>query len=330
MGYLHDGIWHTAWQRKASDDGRFRREEASLRHWVTPDGAAGPTGNAGFKAESGRYHLYVSLACPWAHRTLIFRVLKELEDHIDVSIVSPDMHENGWTFDTELGSTGDPINGAQFMHQVYTVSNPTFTGRVTVPVLWDKQTGQIVSNESADIIRMFNSAFDGLTGNRLDFYPEHLRADIDAVNALVYDSINNGVYRTGFATAQDAYEEAYGQLFSALDQLENRLSNHPYLVGTRLTEADCRLFPTLIRFDAVYHGHFKCNRQRLEDFPNLSNYVRALYQMPGIAGTVNMDHIKNHYYRSHTMINPTGIVPAGPAIDYGRPHDRDRFNGITP
>ncbi|GAA4650424.1 glutathione S-transferase family protein [Kistimonas scapharcae] len=326
MGLLVSGQWHDQWYDTDTSDGAFKRESAQLRNWVTPDGQPGPTGEGGFKAESDRYHLYVSLACPWAHRTLIFRKLKELEPHISVSIVSPDMLEKGWSFKTEEGSTGDTLQGFDYLHQVYTANKPDYTGRVTVPVLWDKQQGRIVSNESAEIIRMFNSAFNGLTGNTDDYYPENLATEIDSVNEWIYDSINNGVYRSGFATTQSAYEEAYNEIFKSLDQLEDRLSQQRYLMGETLTEADWRLFTTLIRFDAVYHGHFKCNRQRLEDFPNISQYVRELYQWPGVAETVDFHHIKRHYYFSHTMINPTRIVPVGPVIDYNRPHERGRLS----
>ncbi|WP_211829978.1 glutathione S-transferase family protein [Kistimonas asteriae] len=326
MGLLVNGQWHDQWYETETSDGVFQRESAQLRNWVTPDGQPGPAGEGGFKAESGRYHLYVSLACPWAHRTLIFRKLKGLEPHISVSVVSHDMLDNGWSFNTEEGSTGDTLQGFDYLHQVYTANKPDYSGRVTVPVLWDKQQGRIVSNESAEIIRMFNRAFNGLTGNTDDYYPEHMATEIDAVNEWIYDSINNGVYRSGFATTQNAYEEAYNQLFKALDQLEDRLSQQRYLIGETLTEADWRLFTTLIRFDAVYHGHFKCNRQRLEDFPNISQYVRELHQWPGVAETVDFHHIKRHYYFSHTMINPSRIVPVGPVIDYNRPHDRGRLS----
>lgn len=322
MGLLVEGQWRDKWYDTDESGGAFERESAQLRNWVTADGSAGPTGDSGFKAESGRYHLYVCLACPWAHRTLIFRQLKQLESHISVSTVSPDMLENGWTFNQEEGSSGDDLYGFQFMHQLYTRNKSDYTGRVTVPVLWDKKQERIVSNESAEIIRMFNSAFNDITGDTQDFFPEGKRDEIESVNALVYENINNGVYRCGFATTQAAYEEAYHSLFNALDKVENKLAAQPYLAGETVTEADWRLFTTLIRFDAVYHGHFKCNRQRLEDFPAISNYVRALYQWPGVADTVNFEHIKRHYYFSHTMINPTQVVPVGPDIDFNRPHNR--------
>lgn len=322
MGLLVDGVWHDKWYDTEGHAGKFQREEAKLRNWITPSGDAGPQGKSGFAAEPDRYHLYVSLACPWAHRTLIFRRLKNLSDLIGVSVVSPLMLEHGWTYNTEEGSTGDKLYQSRYHHEIYTRHDPSYSGRVTVPLLWDKKNEEIVSNESSEIIRMFNSAFDHLTENTLDFYPESLRAEIDAVNELVYDNINNGVYKAGFATTQEAYEEAYVALFDALDEIELRLSRQRYLCGKTLTEADWRLFTTLIRFDAVYHGHFKCNRQRLEDFPNLSNYLRELYQYPGVADTVDFDHIKRHYYYSHHMINPTRVVPLGPDIDYMQPHNR--------
>ncbi|WP_022946084.1 glutathione S-transferase family protein [Pseudoalteromonas ruthenica] len=326
MGLLVNGKWQDKWYDTDSSKGEFQRESAQLRNWVTADGSAGPSGREGFKAQKGRYHLYVSLACPWAHRTLIFRTLKGLEDYIDVSVVSPDMLSQGWTFDQAKGSSGDSLFGHHYMHQLYTRNNPTYSGRVTVPVLWDKQQNCIVSNESAEIIRMFNEAFNHLTGNTLDFYPEHLRKDIDAINELVYHGINNGVYRTGFATTQQAYEQAFDTLFSALEKVERRLAGQRYLVGSELTEADWRLFTTLIRFDAVYFGHFKCNKRTIESYDNLANYLRDLYQVEGVAETLNMAHIKRHYYFSHTMINPTQVVPKGPALDFSRPHNR-RFMG---
>ncbi|WP_299728559.1 glutathione S-transferase family protein [uncultured Endozoicomonas sp.] len=324
MGLLVNGQWQDTWYETGKNNGDFKREAAQLRNWITVDGAAGSSGEGGFKAESGRYHLYVSLACPWAHRTLIFRTLKGLEAHISVDVVSPIMLDNGWTFEQSEGSTGDRLNSRQFMHQIYTVNKSDYTGRVTVPVLWDKKTGRIVSNESAEIIRMFNSAFNSITGNELNFYPDTLASEIDEINALIYDTINNGVYRCGFATSQAAYEASYDKLFAALDHVETILSKQDYLVGDSLTEADWRLFTTLIRFDAVYHGHFKTNLKRLEDYPAISNYVRALYQYPGIAETVDFKHIKEHYYISHTMINPTQVVPKGPLIDYSRPHNRKK------
>lgn len=322
MGLLVKGQWQDKWYDTDSSGGEFQREAAKLRNWVTVDGRPGPSGEGGFAAESGRYHLYVSLACPWAHRTLIFRKLKELEAHIPVHVVSYLMLENGWSFDKSTGSTGDGLFDADFMHQIYTRNSPQYSGRVTVPVLWDTQTQQIVSNESAEIIRMFNSAFNELTGNERDFYPEALALEIDDVNQAVYENVNNGVYKAGFATSQDAYESAYDALFASLDALEERLSRQRYLVGTHLTEADWRLFTTLIRFDAVYHGHFKCNRQKLSEFPNLFEYVKELYQYPGISETVDFTHIKGHYYGSHPTINPSGVVPKGPVINWDKPHQR--------
>ncbi len=292
---------------------------------MTRDGKPAEGRTRGFKAEPGRYHLYVSLACPWAHRTLIFRALKKLEDVISVSVVHPYMGPDGWTFRTEDGATGDTLYGLDFLHQIYTMADPVYSGRVTVPVLWDKQEKTIVSNESSEIIRMLNSAFDEWGDAGVDLCPPALRGEIDDLNAFIYPAINNGVYRAGFATSQAAYEEAFHALFSALDQLEERLSTQRYLTGERVTEADWRLFTTLVRFDPVYVGHFKCNLRRIADYPNLSNYLRDLYQVPGVAGTVNLFHIKAHYYGSHPTINPTGVVPLGPVLDYEAPHDRDRF-----
>ncbi|MCX2545612.1 glutathione S-transferase family protein [Pseudomonas sp. COW5] len=326
MGLLVDGRWQDKWY-ESSKDGAFQREQAQRRNWVTRNGEAGPSGEGGFAAEAGRYHLYVSLACPWAHRTLILRKLKGLESLIDVSVVSWLMLENGWTFDQNLGSTGDKLDHFDFMHQRYTADTADYTGRVTVPVLWDKKLKRIVSNESAEIIRMFNSAFDDLTDNDLDFYPAPLRSEIDALNERIYPAVNNGVYRAGFATSQQAYEEAFDDVFAELDHLEQVLGANRYLTGEYLTEADVRLFTTLIRFDAVYHGHFKCNLRRISDYPNLSNWLREMYQWPGIAETVDFQHIKNHYYGSHKTINPTGVVPKGPKQDFTVAHDRDRLGG---
>lgn len=322
MGLLVNGQWHDKWYDTDNNQGEFKREAAQLRNWVSADGSAGQSGDAGFKAEKDRYHLYVSLACPWAHRTLIFRLLKGLEDYISVSVVSPDMLEHGWTFDKDNHSTGDALFDSDFMHQIYTRNKADYSGRVTVPVLWDKKTQRIVSNESAEIIRMFNSAFNGLTGNERDFYPQSLRSEIDEVNEFVYHNINNGVYRAGFATTQEAYTEAFDNLFAALDKIEQRLTANRYLVGDTLTEADWRLFTTLIRFDSVYVGHFKCNLRTIESYPAISNYLRELYQVEGVSKTVDFYHIKRHYYFSHTMINPTQVVPKGPDIDYARPHNR--------
>ncbi len=325
MGLLVEGKWQDRWYDTKQSGGRFVRGQSQWRDQVTPDGRPAEGRTRGFKAEPGRYHLYVSLACPWAHRTLIFRKLKKLEDVISVSVVDPFMGENGWTFQKQDGATGDTLYGLDFLHQVYTRADPAYSGRVTVPVLWDKQGQTIVNNESSEIIRMLNSAFDALGDASLDFYPQALRAEIHALNDLIYPAVNNGVYRAGFATTQEAYEEAFGELFSTLDQLEERLSRQRYLTGERITEADWRLFTTLVRFDPVYVGHFKCNLRRIADYPNLSNYLRDLYQVPGVAETVNLSHIKQHYYRSHPTINPTRIVPLGPEIDFGARHDRDRF-----
>jgi glutathionyl-hydroquinone reductase len=318
MGLLVNGEWQDKWYE--SKHGEFQREDAIFRSWVTADGSAGPTGKAGFTAESGRYHLFVSLACPWAHRTLIFRKLKHLEAHIGVTVVDPKMLEHGWEF-SEV-SQDNPLGDLKYAYQVYTSAKSDYTGRVTVPILWDKQLNTIVSNESSEIIRMFNSAFNELTGDQTDYYPEALKAEIDSVNDIVYPHINNGVYRAGFATTQSAYDKAYSDLFGALDNIEQRLGQQRYLAGDQITEADWRLFTTLIRFDAVYHGHFKANKYRIEDYPNLSNYTRELYQVEGIADTVDMHHIKTHYYFSHTMINPTQVVPNGPQLDFTRDHNR--------
>lgn len=322
MGMLIEGVWHDVWYDTKETRGHFKRQESRFRNYVTTDGSAGPSGEGGFAAEAGRYHLYVSLACPWAHRTLIFRKLKKLEDLISVSIVDPYMLENGWEFKDRNGGTKDDLFGSDYLWQVYTRADPNYSGRVTVPVLWDKQKNTIVSNESAEIIRMFNTAFNGLTGSTDDFYPEDLRKDIDALNAEIYDKVNNGVYKCGFATTQDAYESHVGPLFDMLDTLEARLSKGRYLFGDRMTEADWRLFTTLVRFDPVYVGHFKCNIRRIADYPNLWGYLKDLYQTPGIADTVDFYHIKHHYYGSHRMINPTGIVPSGPVMDLESPHGR--------
>jgi putative glutathione S-transferase len=312
MGLLVDGKWRDRWYDTGKSGGRFIRKEAQFRNWITTDGSAGPSGGGGFMAEAGRYHLYVSLACPWANRTLIFRKLKGLEDMITISVVHWHMAENGWTFQPDEGVIADPIHKARFLHEVYTASDPHYSGRVTVPVLWDRKTAAIVSNESSEIIRMLNSAFDGVGARPGDFYPEHLRDEIDAVNDRVYKTLNNGVYKAGFATTQEAYEEAVVPLFETLDWLEERLTRQRYLVGDELTEVDWRLFTTLVRFDPVYVGHFKCNLRRLVDYPRLWEYTRALYRHEGVAETVNMRHIKQHYYVSHTSINPSGVVPIGP------------------
>jgi putative glutathione S-transferase len=329
MGLLVDGQWRDAWPQAESTGGRFVRKDAAFRNWITADGAAGPTGSGGFKAEAGRYHLYVSLACPWAQRTLILRMLKRLEDKISVSVVHWLMLADGWTFAEGPGTVPDAVNHAAFLHQIYTAADPHYTGRVTVPVLWDKQRKTIVNNESSEIVRMLNTAFDGIGAAPGDYYPAALRAEIDAVNGRIYETLNIGVYKAGFATSQAAYEAAVIPLFDALDWLEGRLADRRFLVGDRLTEADIRLFPTLIRFDAVYFGHFKCNLRRIADYANLSAYTRDLYQWPGIAETVNFEHIRRNYYESHRSINPSGIVPVGPVQDFTAPHGRDRLSAAA-
>ena len=326
MGLLQNGQWVDSWYDTKSTQGRFVRSTAQFRNWITSDGSPGPSGIGGFKAEEGRYHLYVSLACPWAHRTLIFRSLKGLGKMISHSVVHWYMAENGWTFQTTDGVLPDNINNADFLHQVYTSAKPDYSGRVTVPVLWDKENNTIVSNESSEIIRMFNNAFNGIGANLEDFYPRELQQEIDEINTRVYETLNNGVYKSGFATTQQAYEEAIGPLFATLDWLDERLSNHRFLMGDQITEADWRLFTTLVRFDPVYVGHFKCNLRRIADFTNLSGYVRDLYQQPGIAATVNMEHIKNHYYASHETINPSRVVPVGPHTDFTLPHNRSKLS----
>lgn len=324
MGLLVEGVWHDQWYDTTASGGAFERTTAKFRNWITADGSAGPSGEGGFAAESGRYHLYVSLACPWAHRTLIFRTLKGLKDHITTSVVHPDMLSEGWTFETDAhGASGDTLYNLPFARDIYTKADPKISGRVTVPILWDKQRETIVSNESSEIIRMLNSAFDALTGNTLDYWPEELRASIEAVNERIYHTLNNGVYRAGFATTQAAYDAAIGPLFDTLDWLEARLSDKRYLMGDRLTEADWRLFTTLVRFDAVYHLHFKCNRTRIIDYPNLWAYTRELYQIQGIAETVNLHHIVRHYHYSHETINPNRIIPTNPNLDFLAPHGRD-------
>ncbi|MBW4982566.1 glutathione S-transferase family protein [Mameliella sp. CS4] len=326
MGQLVDGTWHEGWYDTGKTGGKFVRSESSWRNWITDDGAPGPTGEGGFKAEPGRYHLYVSYACPWAHRALIFRQLKGLEDLITVSAVHPDMLGDGWTFDTDdKGATGDTLYGLRYLRDIYTKADPQATTRVTVPVLWDKSRETIVSNESAEIIRMLNSAFDGITGNRDDYWPKAMREAIEPVNARIYDTLNNGVYKSGFATTQEAYDGAVHPLFDTLDWIEDRLSRNRYLMGDTITEADWRLFTTLIRFDKVYHGHFKCNLARIVDYPNLWAYTRELYQWPGVAKTVNFDHITRHYYYSHETVNPHRIVPIGPNLDLDAPHGRERL-----
>jgi putative glutathione S-transferase len=324
-GLFVDGVWQTQWYDTSATGGRFVPTEPVFRNWVTADGGPGPSGEGGFAAERGRYHLYVSLACPFAHRTVIFRKLKKLESVISMSILEPVMGEQGWEFGSGAGTTPDTVNGKKRLGEIYLLADPRYTGRVSVPVLWDTKRRTIVNNESPEIIRMLNSAFAAYTDDRTDYYPPDLRAEIDRVNARVYTDVNTGVYRAGFATTQAAYEEGCRAVFAALDWIEERLSRQRYLAGARLTEADWRLFTTLMRFDAVYYGHFKCNLRRIADYPNLSNYRRDLYQLPGISDTVNMDHIKRHYYMSMTAINPTRIVPLGPEEDLSAPHDRRRF-----
>lgn len=325
MGLLVDGQWQDKWYDTEASGGRFVREDAGFRNWVTADGSAGPTGVGGFKAEANRYHLYVSLACPWAHRTTIYRKLKGLEDMISLSVVHPFMGDKGWTFAEGAGVIADPIVNASYLYEVYVAAKPNYTGRVTVPILWDKKTNTIVSNESSEIIRMLNSAFDEAGATDVNFLPKALLAEIDTINEFVYSAVNNGVYKAGFATTEAAYKEAVVMLFDALDTLEARLADQRYLLGDTITEADWRLFTTLVRFDAVYVGHFKCNIRRIVDYPNLWGYLRDLYQVPGIAETVSIEHIKAHYYTSHANINPTRIIPVGPVLDFNEPHDRARF-----
>ena len=323
MGQLVDGVWQDTWYDTKSSGGKFVRSNASFRNWITADGSAGPSGEAGFKAETGRYHLYVSYACPWAHRALIFRQLKGLTDHISISAVHPDMLTDGWTFEKDAhGATGDTLFNLPFARDIYLRALPDMTGRVTVPILWDKQQETVVSNESSEIIRMFNAAFNGITGNTDDYWPEHLRYAIAPINDRIYDTLNNGVYKSGFATSQTAYNDAVYPLFDTLDGLEDHLSKNRYLMGDTITEADWRLWTTLIRFDPVYHLHFKCNIKRIVDYPNLWAFTRELYQWDGIADTVNMDHIVRHYHYSHETINPHRIVPANPRLDYAQPHGR--------
>ena len=323
MGKLVDGMWRDDWYDTKSTGGAFKRSTAAFRNWITPDGSAGPSGVAGFQAEAGRYHLYVSYACPWANRALFFRHLKGLSDLIDISVVHPDMLGDGWTFATDYpGATGDKLFGKPFARDIYLQADPKISGRVTVPILWDIAQNTIVSNESSEIIRMFNSAFDDLTGNTDDYWPPDLHAAIEPVNARIYDTVNNGVYKAGFATTQSAYDAAIGPLFDTLDWLEDLLSDNRYLMGDRITEADWRLFATLVRFDLVYHLHFKCNRRRIVDYPNLWGHTRELYQWPGIAATIHFDHIVRHYHYSHETINPNRIIPTNPVIDWTAPHHR--------
>ena len=325
MGLLVDGEWHDVWYDTKASKGRFVRTESQFRNWVTPDGAAGSSGRGGFRAEPGRYHLYVGFACPWAHRTLIIRKLKGLEPLIGISAVNCYMGAEGWTFAPGPETIPDSVNRVERLYELYTLADAQYSGRATIPILWDKHERTIVSNESAEIVRMFNSAFDGVGANRNDYYPAALRAEIDELNDFIYPNVNNGVYRAGFATTQEAYEEAATAVFAALDRLEGRLTTRRYLLGSQLTEADIRLFTTLIRFDPVYHGHFKCNRQRIVDYPNLWGFLRDVYQTPGIAETVHVDFIKRHYYGSHANLNPSRIVPIGPELNYETAHGRERL-----
>lgn len=325
MGLLVEGKWTSEDAASRIEAGRYVRRESQFRNWITPDGSAGPSGRGGFVAEPGRYHLYISHACPWAHRTMIVRALKGLEGMISISVVHWLMRENGWTFAQGEGVVPDPVGGAKFLYEVYQRTQADYTGRVTVPVLWDLQTGAIVNNESSEIIRMFDSAFDGCGAKAGNYYPAELRNEIDTLNDRIYRTVNNGVYRAGFATTQEAYEEAVAEVFATLDFLEERLGKTRYLCGGKLTEADVRLLPTLVRFDAVYHGHFKCNRRRIVDYPNLWGFVRDLVQRPEIAATINLDHIRRHYYASHLHINPTGVVAVGPDLDFDTPHGREQL-----
>jgi putative glutathione S-transferase len=325
MGLLIDGVWRDEWYDTGSSGGRFERPQTTFRNWVTRDGTAGPTGAAGFAAAPGRYHLYVSLACPWAHRTLIMRALKGLEPLLSVSVVHWRMLDRGWTFDDGPGVVADPILRADYLYQVYLAADASYSGRVTTPTLWDRQAGTIVSNESSEILRMFNSAFDAVGARPGDYCPADLRDDIERLNDRIYRTVNDGVYKAGFATTQQAYEDAVGPLFETLDWLEARLADQRYLCGDRVTEADIRLLVTLLRFDLVYFSHFKCNVRRIADYPNLWGYTRDLYQMPAVAATFNAMHVKRHYYESHRTLNPSGIVPVGPTVDFDAPHDRGRF-----
>ena len=326
MGLLVDGVWHDQWYDTSATGGRFVRPRTRFRNWVTRDGSVGPSGTGGFAAEPGRYHLYVSLACPWAHRTLIMRALKGLESMVSISVVHWRMSDRGWTFEDGPGVIADPVLGARYLSEVYLAADRKYTGRVTTPLLWDKRSATIVNNESSEVIRMFNSAFDAIGARPGDYYPAELREEIDALNARIYEAVNDGVYKAGFATAQQAYEDAYAALFETLDWLDEKLGGRRYLCGERVTEADIRLLTTLLRFDLVYYSHFKCNARRIADYANLSGYTRDLYQLPGVAATFDAGHIKRHYYESHRMLNPSGIVPLGPAIDFGAPHDRTRLS----
>jgi putative glutathione S-transferase len=326
MGLLVDGVWHDKWYDTSKSHGKFERSIAQFRNWITVDGSAGPSGDGGFKAEPGRYHLYVSYACPWAHRTLIMRQLKGLNDLISVSVVHPLMLNNGWTFAADFdGATGDDLFDYDYYYQIYTRADANYSGRVTVPVVWDKQQDKLVSNESSEIIRMFNSAFDSVGATAGDYYPEDLRSEIDRINDWIYESLNNGVYKAGFATSQEAYNEAVEGVFERLDDLEALLGKQRYLCGDRFTEADIRLFPTLLRFDPVYVQHFKCDRKRIAEYPALAGYLREIYQMPGVSETTNLTHNRHHYYRSHPTINPHGIISTGPQFDLNAPHGRDNL-----
>jgi putative glutathione S-transferase len=322
VGLLVEGKWQDRWYDTEAHGGRFMREAAGFRNWITSDGARGPSGEGGFKAEPGRYHLYVAWPCPWSHRVILYRTLFGLEEVIGLSAVDPLMLERGWTFGRSGADRRDPLYGAEFLHQIYTRAAPDFTGHVTVPTLWDRERETIVNNESSEIMRMLANAFEPWAERAHDYYPAALREEIDAINARVYETLNNGVYKTGFATRQEAYAENFTALFDTLDWLDARLGEYRYLMGNAVTEADWRLFVTLVRFDAVYFGHFKCNLRRIEDYPNLAGYLRDLYQQPGVAETVRIEEIKRHYYGSHRTINPTGIVPIGPALDFTRPHNR--------
>lgn len=323
MGKLVEGIWRDEGYDTESHGGEFRRDTSDFRNWITADGSAGPTGEGGFEAAANRYHLYVSYACPWANRALFFRKLKGLDDLIGVSVVHPEMLSEGWEFRTDFdGATGDRVFELPFARDLYLRADPKASGRVTIPIVWDLERDTMVSNESSEIIRMFNSAFDHITGNTDDYWPEDLRDKIEPVNARIYDTVNNGVYKAGFATSQAAYDRAVHPLFDSLDWIEGILSENRYLMGERITEADWRLFSTLVRFDPVYHLHFKCNRRRIVDYPNLWAYTRELYQWPGIAETVHFDHIVHHYHYSHETINPHRIIPINPVIDWTEPHGR--------
>jgi len=322
MGRLENGVWIDQWHNTKETKGRYVRKPSIFRNWITADGEAGPTGKGGFLAEKDRYHLYISWACPWAHRTLIFRAIKGLENMVFISGVNAIMCSKGWTFDNGYGVIPDNINHSKYLYEVYLKEDNSYSGRVTVPLLWDKKTSRIVNNESADIIRMFNSAFDNIGAKEGDYYPDNLTDKIDNMNDFIYQNINNGVYRSGFATTQDAYDEAIETLFSGLDKLDHILSKQRYLIGNIITEADWRLLPTLLRFDSVYHGHFKCNKRKLKEYDNLFNYAKELYQFPGISDTYDDKYSKEHYYGSHETINPSGVIAHGPEFEFDQPHNR--------